>query len=323
MGMSVGGYIEETSDCDYMLETLEIIKESIHNEQLMFESLFSLDYTSALNEADENIEKYNEILTEAQATAANGLKITLKRIINTFTVRMGKMQSKELKRLEKLLPALNLTVNDEKIQYLADKFKYTDGGKTGYENIYIDNYFALNIKDMDRAFEQMHSGKSKDVRDGIEFFLFKMYYSTNKDTETYLKNIKQAHVIIDYTAKEIKDLEKYYSFKIKQLSEDASLYSYNTTSYVGDINTIGITATKKPLTTVEDYKKLNENKDKLKMLRIVMPQTLTALFNINVATYKMLLFSLKYLTSGITVKEDADLLYESVCYEVDYDFGIL
>ena len=263
----------------YINESI-INKYRVQKEQTVFESLFYLDYKEILNEIFNKDE-------------------------DNIAMKVTQNQIRELGELSDKLPK-GLNKNDEKIKYLINKFKYNDGGKSGFEFIFINVKEETNLRNLNNDFNNYDDKSIKNIKTLVNNVLCDCLYKVNKSPEIYIENLYIAEDIFLYISPCLNDIIGCYLGKTDDILNNIKTLSRDGTRLSND-----------------KILELTKEVDKLKLIQNIFPHMVSEITHIHAATYKMLLFSLKYLTSGKMVKEDADLLFESISYEVDYDFGIL
>lgn len=202
-------------------------------------------------------------------------------------MKVTQKQINELGELSAKLPK-GLNKNDEKIKYLIDKFKYNNGGKSGFEHIFINIKEEPNLRNLNNDFNNYDNKSIKNIKTLVNNVLGDCLYKVNESPEIYINNLYDAEDIFLYISPCLDDIASCYIGQIDKIKTSDTL-----------------------------------SNDKLRLTQKIFPHIVSEITNIHANTYKMLLFSLKYLTNDKMVKEDVDLLFESISYELDYDFGML
>lgn len=348
MGMYTESYTDNTIgniDENYrgIYGCLQIVSDAIHNEQVMFESLFADDYMDALNEAEEESaeEKGPNVIQKMGAfilKMIKDLRAKIDSIINDFISKADSKKSKRLKELSAKLPS-GLTVDDDKVKKLIDKYGYeaakiADGNfKERFEELYKAYKVMFDNKKMDTSrffailsdgegLEDQNSEKFTKLYEQLILSLSAIAYNPKDDPNVFLKNLHDPSYIIDSVVKDLRDMRS-KTKSILDMQEKEIKYSISQAKKDKD---------------KELVRSLKKNKIVVSVINLIIPKMIANLTKATVYTYKAYISSLEYLTkdskkadkkSGSTnSKEDDDTevlqgTVESVEYQVDMEFDIL
>ena len=327
MGMYINESTTEDNVCideNYsgIMGCFQIISDCIHNENVMFESLFDNDYREALNETEDPsdlgvIYKIANFLFESIEILISKISS----IIDAFSSKLDPKRSKELRKLADKLPA-KLDINNNKVQQLKVKFIDTKINISWLENKFINKSDILDVLDLsnyryeiykDPSIEKL-TGKIKDDLQeavfgvgGIKWFGDIDDYDTVEDwtMNRLLRNLKEPCYVIDKTFKDLREIKKLGTQSLSKQKKEIKR------DYIDS---------KK----LNSYKSTNDIKimlDVVKVLQRQFPVCISKYMKAATETYKAYLYCLKYLTNDEVVNDS--YLEESINYEVDYDFGIL
>ena len=291
---------------------MQIISDCIYNENVMFESLFNDDYREALNETS-----YDPVFKTCMFLAElfRKFKIKVSVLIDDFLSKLDNKKSKELKALSEQLPK-DLKKDEDSVKYILDKFSHF-GGEDNMNCTYLDNkkinmIFDINELTSDKSgryeFEKsLNPFKAKEQKQNNTFYniLSKdCIYNIEKNPELFIKNLYNPCYIIDSTYKDIREIKKKLISDIDKLIKELESKSKEL---------VGISK-KDNQFEIKDYKKL----------QVYIIKALSKYMKMAVDTYKLYVFSSKYIITKEKNREiDPSLTLESVEYDIDYDFGIL
>ena len=314
---------------------MQLMSDCIHNEQVMFESLFAMDFKEALNEeADEedtsgtDEEGKTEGSSTADAKKANivkrlgafiisaieGLKAKINSIIDGFTAKLDAKKSKELKELAAKLPS-DLTADNEKFKALVEKYKDAELLKNSpiLGKGYILGKLEITNKYKDSDF------KYKMERDKM----FKFYTAT--ETQLFITNLKDPSYIIDSTLSDLKNIKKIGTQYLDTQKKDIKRNLVDS----------------KKAKNEEDIKDAKVLLDSVKVAQKNFTDYIAQYMKRTTDTYKAYLYCLNVLTKESKSKKKDDTsspadtkeetvndsylmeLEESINYDVDYEFGTL
>jgi F0F1-type ATP synthase membrane subunit b/b' len=347
MGMFTKSYADNTIgsiDENYkgIYGCLQIVSDAIHNEQVMFESLFADDYMDAINEAEESVEEKGPNAIQKMGAfilkMIKDLRAKIDSIINDFISKADAKKSKKLKELAAKLPS-GLTIDDDKVKKLIDKYGFDEekfvGGnfKERFEEAYKTTKFILDNKKIDTTgfFSILTDAEDADsytlLKDSPK--LSKIYvelvisfaqvqYNPKTNPDLFLKNLHDPSYIIDSIVKELRDMRS-KTKSILDSQEKEIKYSISQAKKDKD---------------KELVKSLKKNKTEVNIINFFVPKWIGNLTKSTIYTYKAYLSSLEYLTKdskksdkkSTSKEDDVEVLQgtvESVEYQVDMEFDVL
>ena len=352
MGMYINeSTIEDTVCIDEnytgVMGCMQLISDCIHNEQVMFESLFNDDYKEALNESEDDDDEDEEYEEDDDEDDEYGRESRIKRtiyklcnfiirilenlrgkiisIIDAFSSKFDDKKSKELRELSAKLPS-DLSASDEKVRHLVDKYINTKEYYLWMENRDIDKSAILKILDLSQYEEVIKDNKndaaliSLHIKRKLNFAIRGIYedeeiYGKLKESVTgkkLIENLKNnPSYIIDSTLKNLRDLKHTGTGFLDAQKKDIKR------------NLIDTKKTKNE----EDIKDAKNMLFVAKSIQTTLPTVISEWIYASGKTYKAYLYCLKYLTSD-TKEETVNDSYlmeleESINYDVDYEFGTL
>ena len=332
MGMYINESTTEDNVCideNYsgIMGCMQVVSDCIHNEQVMFESLFVMDFKEALNESEE-AEDFG-ILYKIARFICDNIELLISKIcsiIDTFTSKLDPKKSKELKELSSKLPT---NLDNWKKGHLKLKFIDSWDNYSWLENRHIDKSAVLKVLDLSQYRHEISKNPSDygiekltgKIRDELFSSLILDKYKgpinyTNNDDKEYstteewdmdklLKNLRDPCYIIDNTFKDLREIKKLGNQSLDKQKKEIKRDYIDSKKIVSD----------------EDLKKVKAMLETVKIVHREFPVCIARYMKNATSTYKAYLYCLKYITKEETVNDSS--LEESINYEVDYEFGIL